>query len=44
MKEHLKSAIIAILENATDEELRNVWYFVTHRIVVKNENQGAAQA
>lgn len=35
--EYMKTAIAALLEQATDEELSNVYHFVIHRIAAKKE-------
>lgn len=43
-KSWMKTQVIELLETATDEELSNVWFFVTHRIVPKEKGTEAIQA
>mgnify|MGYP006865373073 CR=1 FL=1 len=40
----MKTQVIELLESATDEELDNVWHFVTHRIAPKGKRTEAIQA
>lgn len=40
-KSWMKTQVIELLEMATDEELNNVWCFVTHRIAPKGKGTEA---
>lgn len=37
----IRAQVIELLETATDEELSNVWCFVTHRIAPKGKGTEA---
>lgn len=39
----MKTRIIELLNAATDEELSNVWFFVNHRIPVREKKTEAAR-